>query len=151
MVYADGGMIEFEVRGLATNGEDGIMIGNLFYGTKGWLRLDGDVWQSYFGRKNEEGPGSKTAKEEDFPDPLAAAIEGGHYANFIRALVSNKPGLLTCPIEVGAMSSALPALANIAYRLDRKLVFDPDKERFVKDRQADRMLTRDYRRPYVLP
>jgi hypothetical protein len=49
------------------------------------------------------------------------------------------------------MSSALPALANIAYRLDRKLVFDPDKERFVKDRQADRMLTRDYRRPYVLP
>jgi predicted dehydrogenase len=151
MIYPDGGMIEFEVRGLATNAEDGVMIGNLFYGTKGWLHLDGDVWQSYFGRKNEEGPGSKTAKEEDFPDPQAAAIEGGHYANFIRALVSNKPELLTCPIEVGARSSALPALANISYRLDRKLVFDSDEERFVDDREADLMLTRQYRRPYVLP
>jgi predicted dehydrogenase len=151
MVYADGRMIEFEVRGLMTNAEDGVMIGNLFYGTKGWLRLDGDDWQSYLGRKNEEGPGSKTVKEDDFPDPLAGAIEGGHYANFIHAVSLNKPEILTCPIEVGYLSSALPPLANISYRLDRKLTFDPGEEKFVGDMQADRMLTRDYRSPYVLP
>jgi predicted dehydrogenase len=151
MIYADGRMIEFEVRGLTTNAEDGVTIGNLFYGTEGWLRLDGDAWQSYLGRKNEEGPGSKTAREDDFPDPLAGAIEGGHYANFIRALRLNKPEILTCPIETGTMSSALPALANISYRLDRRLSFDGVKEGFVGDEQADRMLTRDYRSPYVLP
>ena len=151
MIYPDGRMIEFEVRGLPTNAEDGLMIGNLFFGTKGWLRLDGDVWQSYFGRKNEEGPGSKTVKEGDFPDPLAEAIEGGHYANFIRALTLNKPEVLTCPIETGYMSSALPALANISYRLDRRLSFDGGKERFAGDKRADRMLTRDYRSPYLLP
>lgn len=151
MIYADGRMIEFEVRGLTTNAEDGVTIGNLFYGTEGWLRLDGDAWQSYLGRKNEEGPGSKTAREDDFPDPLAGAIEGGHYANFIRALSLNKPEILTCPIETGTMSSALPALANISYRLDRRLSFDGIKEEFVDDKQADRMLTRDYRSPYVLP
>jgi len=151
MIYPDGRMIEFEVRGLAANAEDGVMIGNLFFGTKGWLRLDGDVWQSYFGRKNEEGPGSKTVKEGDFPDPLAAAVEGGHYANFIRALSLSKPEILTCPIEVGFMSSALPALANISYRLERRLSFDGGKERFSGDKQADRMLTRAYRSPYLLP
>jgi predicted dehydrogenase len=151
MVYPDGRMIEFEVRGLTTNAEDGVLIGNLFYGTEGWLRLDGDSWQSYFGRKNEEGPGSKTVKEGDFPDPLADAIEGGHYANFIRAVRAGKPDLLSCPIEVGFPSSALPDLANIAYRLDRKLTLDPGGERFVGDLQADQMLTRDYRSPYVLP
>ncbi len=86
MIYADGRMIEFGVRGLYTNGEDGIAIGNLFYGTKGWLRLNGDEWQSYFGRKDEPGPGSKTAGEEDFGDPMAAAAEGGHFANFIKAV-----------------------------------------------------------------
>jgi len=59
--------------------------------------------------------------------------------------------MLTCPLEVGYMSSALPLLANISYRLDRSLVFDPGKERFVDDRQADRMLSRDYRKPYVVP
>jgi predicted dehydrogenase len=151
MIYGDGRMIEFEVRGLYTNAEDGIEIGNLFYGTKGWLRLDGDEWQSYFGRKNEPGPGSKTAGEEDFGDPMAAAAEGGHFANFIRALRAGDPKLLTCPIEVGYMSSALPLLANISYRLDRSLVFDPGKEKFSGDKQADRLLTRDYRKPYVVP
>lgn len=151
MIYADGRMIEFGVRGLYTNGEDGIEIGNLFYGTKGWLRLNGDEWQSYFGRKNEPGPGSKTAGEEDYGDPLAAAAEGGHFANFIRAARAGDPKLLTCPIEVGYMSSALPLLANIAYRLDRSLVFDPAREKFVGDKPADRLLTRDYRKPYVVP
>jgi predicted dehydrogenase len=150
MVYADGRMIEFEVRGLYTNAEDGVLIGNLFFGTEGWLRLDGDAWQSYLGRKNEPGPGSKTVKPDDFPDPLAETVEGGHYANFIRAVSAGKPELLTCPIEVGALSSALPPLANIAYRLDRKLTFDGAKEQFVGDAPADRMLTRDYRKPYVV-
>ena len=149
MIYPDG-RIEFEVRGLTTNAEDGLMIGNLFFGTKGWLRLDGDVWQSYFGRKNEEGPGSKTANDGDLPDPLAEAIEGGHYANFIRAVSESKPELLTCPVEVGYMSSALPALANIS-SLNSQLSFDGGKERFVGDKPADRMLTRDYRKPYLLP
>jgi predicted dehydrogenase len=151
IIYGDGRMIEFGVRGLYTNGEDGIEIGNLFYGTKGWLRLDGDEWQSYFGRKNEPGPGSKTAGEEDFGDPMAAAAEGGHFANFIRALRAGDPKLLTCPIDVGYMSSALPLLANISYRVDRSLVFDPGREKFVGDRQADGMLTRVYRKPYEVP
>jgi len=151
VIYPDGRMIEFEVRGLPTNAEDGIMIGNLFYGTKGWLHLDGNEWQSYFGRKNEPGPGSKTAGEGDFPDPMGPAIEGGHYANFIHALKANDPAMLTCPVEAGYVSSSLPALANISYRLDRKLSFDPGKEGFAGDKQADRMLSRDYRRPYLLP
>jgi predicted dehydrogenase len=151
MIYADGRMIEFDVRGLATNAEDGVMIGNLFYGTEGWLRLDGDEWQSYMGRKNEPGPGSRTAREDDFPDPLSAAIEGGHYANFIYALRANDPRMLSCPIEAGSMSSVLPPLANIACRLDRRLTFDPGRERFVDDTPADGMLTREYRPPYVLP
>jgi len=151
MVYADGRIVEFEVRGFYTNAEDGIAIGNLFYGTKGWLRLDGDDWQSYFGRKNEPGPGSKTVGEEDFGDPMMAAAEGGHFANFVRALRAGDPKLLTCPIEVGYMSSALPLLANISYRADRSLVFDPAKEKFVGDKAADRLLTRDYRKPYLVP
>ncbi len=144
-------MIEFEVRGLYTNGEDATEIGNLFYGTKGWLRLNGDEWQSYFGRKNEPGPGSKTVGEEDFGDPMMAAAEGGHFANFINALRAGKPEMLTCPIEIGYMSSALPLLANISYRVDRSLVFDPAKERVVDDKPAGRMLSRDYRKPYVVP
>ena len=48
-----------------TNDEGGQRIGNLFYGTKGWLWTEecGTIWQSYMGplgAKNEKGPGSAT-------------------------------------------------------------------------------------------
>ncbi|MFH1118288.1 MAG: gfo/Idh/MocA family oxidoreductase, partial [Bacteroidota bacterium] len=46
--------------------------------------------------------------------------------------------------------AALPALANISYRLGRELIFDGTKEKFVEDPQADKMLTREYRKPYVV-
>ena len=49
------------------------------------------------------------------------------------------------------MSAALPAMANISYRLKRELTFDGAKEKFVNDPEADKMLTRDYRKPYVVP
>jgi hypothetical protein len=45
----------------------------------------------------------------------------------------------------------LPHLANISYRLGRELRFDGAKEKFVQDPEADKMLTRDYRKPYVIP
>ena len=62
--YADGTILEFATRGEFTNDEGGQRIGNLFYGTKGWLWIDGDgrKWQSYFGPKNEKGPGIRRAR-----------------------------------------------------------------------------------------
>ena len=49
------------------------------------------------------------------------------------------------------MSTTLGHLANISYRTGRKLTFDPDKEQFVADQEANRYLTREYRKPYILP
>ena len=44
-----------------------VKIGNLFYGTKGWLWIEeaGKKWQSYFGPKNEPGPGASTRSPEN--------------------------------------------------------------------------------------
>lgn len=167
--YADGKILQFEVRGLYTNAEGasfvkgddgkyskvhgGVKIGNLFYGTKGWLYLDGGTWQSYLGRGNEKGPGS-TAGAEEFADPMNITGTGGagHVGNFIHALRSGKRENLTCDIAEGHMSTALPHLANISYRLGRSLRFDGRRERFVGDSQANSMLKRaSYRSPYVIP
>ncbi len=66
--YADGTILEFATRGEHTNDEGGQRIGNLFYGSKGWLWIDetGRRWQSYMGAvgaKNEKGPGADTPPE----------------------------------------------------------------------------------------
>jgi hypothetical protein len=149
--YASGKILQFEVRGLYTNAEEGITIGNLFYGTKGWLHLNGSTWKTYFGRKNEPGPGSDTAEASADPANLTGAGGDNHYENFIAALRSGQTKDLTCDIEEGHRSTVLPHLANISYRLGRTLTFDGARERFANDPEADRMLTREYRAPYVVP
>ena len=151
MIYPDGRMIEFEVRGLATNAEDGIMIGNLFFGTKGWLHLDGDEWQSYFGRKNEPGPGSKTADEGIFPIPWArpsraattptSSVPSGRTTRPTPDLSHRGRFLVFRPAGPG--EHLLPSRPRVILRRG--------KGKVRRRRQADRMLSRDYRRPYLLP
>jgi predicted dehydrogenase len=152
--YADGTLLEFGTRGQYTNDEGTQRIGNLFYGTKGWLWIDADgsKWQSYLGRKNEKGPGSEGSPAGGGSDPnVLTSQEGAHYQNFVDAIRANDPKVLTCDILEGHLSSALPHMANIAYRVGRKLKFDGKTETFVGDAEADKLLTRPYRAPYVIP
>ena len=60
-------------------------------------------------------------------------------------------GILNGPVETAHLSSGLAHLGNIAYRLGKVLTFNPKAERFVNDPEADKMLTRNYRAPYVVP
>jgi len=151
--YADGKIIQFEVRGRHTNDEKGVRIGNLFFGTKGWMCLNssGDTWETFLGRRNEPGPASEGAEAGADPSDLTGSGGGGHFANFIRALRSGRKEDITADIEGGHLSTALCHMANISYRLGRKLVFDGAAEKFVGDKQANRMLTRKYRKHYVVP
>lgn len=155
--YADGKVLEFETRGRFTNGEGslGVKIGNLFYGTEGYLELNGSNWRAFREREKEPFATSDDAKKSTLADggDVYAAAPGGteHYANFIDAVRSGSDYDLHCDVLEGHMSSSLPILANISYRLGRGLKFNGEFEKFVNDREADMMLTRNYRRPYVVP
>ncbi len=149
--YADGTILEFGTRGLYTNGEPDVKIGNLFYGTEGWMQIDGGNWKTFMGRKNEPGITSKTVEASADPMNLAGAGADNHFENFVESLRANKQEMLTCDIEVGYMSTCLPHLANISYRLKRQLTFNGKAEKFVGDSEADKMLTRKYRAPYIVP
>ncbi len=155
--YADGSLLQFETRGLYTAGEDslGVKIGNLFYGTEGWMELNGSTWKTYMGREGEPGPSSDDVAEASEGGQalgyLAAPGGGGHYNNFIAAVRSGNKKDLTCDIREGYYSTCLPLLANIAYRLGREVRFHGPSERFIDDDMADTMLTRPYREPYVVP
>ena len=58
---------------------------------------------------------------------------------------------LKAPIEDGHLSTTLCHLGNISYRLGRSVTFDGAAERFVGDEEADKLLSRKYRAPYLLP
>ncbi|MEA3460647.1 MAG: Gfo/Idh/MocA family oxidoreductase [Bacteroidota bacterium] len=151
--YSDGKMLEFETRGRYSNSESSldIRIGNIFYGTEGYLEINGGTWKAYRQREKEPFAGSESAEEKQI-DPTFRVAPGGteHYANLIDAIRSGKTSDLHCDIREGNYSSALPHLANISYRLGRELKFMGDYEKFANDSEADTMLTRRYRKPYVV-
>ena len=131
-------IIQFEVRHWCTNEEHGVGVGNIFYGSDGYMLIKGyDTYEVYLGQKREKGPSRKAG--------------GNHYANFIQAVRSRKAEDQNGPVETAHLSSALAHLGNISCRLGRQLQFDPATEKFVGDDEANRMLTRNYREPFVVP
>ena len=134
-------IIQFEVRNWCTNLEDGAGVGNIFYGEKGYMVIKGyDTYEVYLGEKREKGP-SKTTRDE-----LTL-----HFKNWIEAVRKRDMSIQNGPVETGHLSSALAHLGNISFRLGRQLTFDPVAERFIGDEEANTMLTRQYRAPYLLP
>ena len=138
-------MMTFEVRHWISPHEAGIngakpgnTIGNQFYGSKGYLVIDNyNKYYSFMGKEQTPGP-TATKRDE-------------HWANFIGAVRSRKRQDLTAEVEEGALSCNLVHLANISYRLGRTLNWDAKTLTVVNDPEANKMLTRDYRAPFVVP
>jgi predicted dehydrogenase len=146
--YGDKQLI-FEVRGLLTPEEGGIqrrgsnVIGNLFFGSEGWMTMDVGGFRVYKGEENTLVMDEKPAEK--------LWDTGAHMTNFLDAIRAGRPKMAVAEIEIGATSAALCHLANISYRVNRKLEFDAATGSFRNDREANSMLTRDYRAPYVVP
>jgi predicted dehydrogenase len=112
-------------------------VGNLFYGSKGYLAIDGyDAYKTWLTDQVEPGPQGKAS--------------GDHYANFIDCVRSRRSQDIHSPIEEAHISTTLVHLANASYRLGRTLRFDPTLEQVIGDDEANRLLRGTYRAPYVV-
>jgi predicted dehydrogenase len=113
-------------------------IGNIFYGSKGYLATDGyDAYKTWLTGELEPGPSGKAS--------------GDHYANFIDCVRSRRAEDIHSPIEEAHISAMLVHLANASYRLNRSLRFDPAQEQVIGDDEANRLLRGTYRAPYEVP
>lgn len=117
--------------------------GVYIFGSLGWMRVGEDKAQVYLGQKNELGP---TLQADEKGDAGQA-----HFENFIECVRSRKAEDLRAPLAEGHLSTTLCHLGNISYRLGRSVKFNGTTERFVGDEEADKLLGRKYRAPYVLP
>ena len=114
--------LEGEPFGVALHGERGTLV----FTRKGWHVRDGI-----------EASGK------------TAGMETPHLQNFLDAIRSG--AALNADIEEGHKSTRLCHLGNIAYRLGRTLQFDASTETIPNDPEANKLLGRTYREPYVLP
>jgi len=91
----------------------------------------------------------------DSIDGKRKKIEGeggrGIKGNFIECIKANAPSKLLAPIDEGFASAALCHMGNIGVRLGgARLRYDASKHEFIRDRRANKFLTREYRKGYEL-
>ncbi|MHC4678370.1 MAG: Gfo/Idh/MocA family protein [Planctomycetota bacterium] len=86
--------------------------------------------------------------EKDLERHVASAMRC-HWRNFLEMVETW--GRPVSDIEQGYITATACILANIACKLGRTLVWDPEKGRVVGDDEANRLLRRPYRRPWVHP
>ena len=94
----------------------------------------------------------EASRPELLTEPLTAKeirlyASNDHMSNFFDCVRSRKPPI--CEAEIGHRSVSVCHLGVIALRLGRKLNWDPEKESFVGDKEADGYLTREMRKPWT--
>lgn len=123
--YADGVVIRMN------NGEKGVR----FDGDQGWIRVDD------FGNITP-----KSMLKELSVSGVGYTYMAGHVRNFIDCVRSRRQPV-SGP-EISQRSHTIAHCANLSLRLGRKLQWDPERERFANDDEANRMLVRTMRTPW---
>ncbi|MBT6462463.1 MAG: Gfo/Idh/MocA family oxidoreductase [Opitutae bacterium] len=113
-----------------------------FEGTDGWVGNSG--WARPPQASSKEILESKIGPEETH---LFTCREGEH-RNFLDCVKSRKDPYL--PAETGHRLASLMHMGNISMRLDRKLQWNPEKEVFAGDKEANAMLSKPMRKPWSL-
>lgn len=94
----------------------------------------------------------RASKPEILHDPLPSDavklyVSRDHKANFFDCVRTRKQPI--CPAEIGHRSASVCHLGAISTRLNRRLEWDPQKEQFIGDAEADMWIAREQRKPWT--
>jgi predicted dehydrogenase len=130
----------------------------IFYGERGTLKASVHKYEFFpKGQKTAAARGEPLFEYEKYPEDrterdlerhVASAVRW-HMQDFLKAISSR--GRPVADIEEGYISSASCILANLSMQLGRSLKWDPVKGQVVADEEANRLLRRTYRAPWIHP
>lgn len=158
----------FDVRNLPTppeglNGMRGpSYTGNIFFGSLGFMVVEPTSFQVYKSTagniSGEAARGAGAGQQEKYEKVLdEKATEQQtwstqpHMKNFFEGIRARDHKKLHADVEIGVRAASFCHLANIAFRTGRTLRIAQSTGRFLGDDEANSMLTRNYREPYVVP
>jgi predicted dehydrogenase len=122
--------------------------GNVFWGSNGKLVLE---WEGGYRPANPEainfqmpGGGQEVYRTDEYED-----FNMNHKADWLKSIREGhlRPAV---DIEIGHRTATLCNVANLSYLLGRNLSWDGEKQEVIGDEQANRLLSRPQRYPYVL-
>ncbi len=112
-----------------------------FVGEDGWIEVSRGHYEA-----SDPSLMPVEAKERDETVDYETGIP--HLVDFIESMRSRKDPI--APVEVGHRTCTTCTLGNIAYELGRPVEWDPAREYFVNDAEAEKFYHRDYRAGYKI-
>ena len=108
-----------------------------FTGSVGWIWVSRGVLEA--------------SQPEMLVEPLSSgaarlSVSNDHMGNFFSSVQTRKPAI--CEAEIGHRSASVCHLGVIAMRLGRELAWDPQREVFPTDAEANSFLSREMRKPW---
>jgi predicted dehydrogenase len=93
----------------------------------------------------------QASKKDILEEPLASdaqrlPVSNDHKGNFFESIRTRKDPI--APVEAGHRSISVCHLGVMSMRMNRTLNWDPEKQQFVNDPDADKWLSRPQRAPY---
>jgi hypothetical protein len=113
--------------------------GTTFWGEDGWISVSrGALYAS---------PRElQTAKIRENEKPVIRSSSQGR--NFVECMKTRRPTIN--PLESAIRSDTISHMADMAIRLGRTIRWDPEKERIIGDKEAEKKLDRPMRRPWTM-
>lgn len=127
-----------------------------FEGTKGWIFVTRGNYQATATDpvlkegevKALDASDPKIIKSVIGPDEIHLPVSEEHHGNWLEAIRTRKTPI--APVEVAHRACSTCLLHHMAMKLKRKLHWDPTHEHFINDDEANSMLSRPQRSPYMI-
>ncbi|MCZ6792100.1 MAG: Gfo/Idh/MocA family oxidoreductase [Planctomycetota bacterium] len=136
-----GATLVYELRVWTRYPIEGEHEGAAIYGENGYVVVGNGRWRAFDSQGKPTGDGGESINRTHHDPP--------HKRNFLECIRSRKKPV--CDIEIGHVTSTLCHTGNAAWRVGRKLAFDPRAQDFGRDEEANRLVTRTYRKKWSLP
>ena len=151
----------FKTEALYANGVRMIVSNELpngikFEGTEGWVFVTrgdykataSDPVLNNEGKAPLEASDPKIIQSKIRKNEIHLPVSADHHRNWLDSVKSRKEPI--APVEVAHRSCSACLIHHIAMKIDRKLYWNPEKEQFINDDQANSMLSRPQREPYTI-
>ena len=127
------------------NAEKGENVGCYFYGTNGTFH---QAWQQGWTFYPASDRGKEQHKTRNSMRPTIRTSKNSSPTSSAR---SRRSGRSKCDIEIAHRSTNMSLLGMLSMKLGRSLKWDGDKEMVIGDDEANKLLSREYRKPWEYP
>jgi predicted dehydrogenase len=135
-------------RGLQMIYENGIVMKHQDFGRSNTVRFIGEKGRLDVSRSILDSDPANIVSATIQPNETRLYESNDHYLDWLECIKTGKKPV--CDVEIGHRTSSVCNVANIAYALRRTLEWNPSKEKFKNDKEADALLKPNFREGWKL-